>query len=153
MRKKRLRISSLFYFQPRMAEGSKSMTKEVKKTRNLKVIEQSGYRYQATPTVMLKGKWISEFGFDIGTHVKVECEDGRLIITKEEAIEEIMPEKNWNLSMDGLMMTENRDTSVYAKQLAEKTAGESDPLKELLNEMVSMLPEEDQDLYRLYYTE
>ena len=99
------------------------MTKEVKKTRNLKVIEQSGYRYQATPTVMLKGKWISEFGFDIGTHVKVECEDGRLIITKEEAIEEIMPEKNWNLSMDGLMMTENRDTSVYAKQLAEKTAG------------------------------
>ena len=39
---------------------------------------------------MLKGKWLSEFGFDIGTHVKVECEDGRLIITKEEAIEEIV---------------------------------------------------------------
>ena len=56
------------------------MTNEVKTTRNLKVIEQSGYRYQATPTVMLKGKWLSEFGFDIGTHVKVECEDGRLII-------------------------------------------------------------------------
>ena len=54
------------------------MTKEAKTTRNLKVIEQSGYRYQATPTVMLKGKWLSEFGFDIGTHVKVECEDGRL---------------------------------------------------------------------------
>lgn len=48
------------------------MTKEAKTTRNLKVIEQSGYRYQATPTVMLKGKWLSEFGFDIGTHVKVE---------------------------------------------------------------------------------
>lgn len=63
------------------------------------------------------------------------------------------PDKNWNLSMDGLMMTENQDTSVYAKQLAEKTAEESDPLKELLYEMVSMLPEEDQDLYRLYYTE
>ena len=66
------------------------MTKEVKTIRNLKVIEQSGYRYQATPTVMLKGKWLSEFGFDIGTRVKVECEDGRLIITKEEAIEEIV---------------------------------------------------------------
>ena len=70
MRKKDLRISSLFYFQPRTAEG-KSMTKEAKTTRNLKVIEQSGYRYQATPTVMLKGKWLSELGFDIGTHVKV----------------------------------------------------------------------------------
>ena len=89
MRKKRLRISSLFYFQPRTAEG-KSMTKEAKTTRNLKVIEQSGYRYQATPTVMLKGKWLSEFGFEIGTHVKVECENGKLIITKEEVMEEIV---------------------------------------------------------------
>ena len=44
------------------------MTNKVKTTRNLKVIEQSGYRYQATPTVMLKGKWLSEFGFEIGTH-------------------------------------------------------------------------------------
>lgn len=69
------------------------MTKEAKTTRNLKVIEQSGYRYQATPTVMLKGKWLSEFGFDIGTHVKVECEDGRLIITKEEARDEIVQMK------------------------------------------------------------
>lgn len=66
------------------------MTKEVKTTRNLKVIEQSGYRYQATPTVMLKGKWLSKFGFEIGTHVKVACEDGRLIITKEESTEEIV---------------------------------------------------------------
>ncbi len=62
------------------------MTNKVKTTRNLKVIEQSGYRYQATPTVMLKGKWLSEFGFEIGTQVKVECENGKLIITKEEAI-------------------------------------------------------------------
>ena len=42
------------------------------------------------------------------------------------------PEKNWNLSMDGLMMTENPDTSTYAKQLAEMAAEEPDPLKELL---------------------
>ena len=38
----------------------------------------------------ITGKWLSEFGFDIGTHVKVECKDGRLIITKEEEIEEIV---------------------------------------------------------------
>ena len=29
------------------------MTNKVKTTRNLKVIGQSGYRYQATPTVVL----------------------------------------------------------------------------------------------------
>ena len=37
--------------------------------------------------------------------------------------------------------------------MRQKTAEESNPLKELLYEMVSMLPEEDRDLYRLYYTE
>jgi RNA polymerase sigma factor (sigma-70 family) len=63
------------------------------------------------------------------------------------------PEKNWNLSMDGLMMTENPDTSIYAKQLAEMTAEEPDPQKELLYEKLSELPEDDQELYRLYYTE
>ena len=63
------------------------------------------------------------------------------------------PEKNWNLSMDGLMMTENPDTSIYVKQLAEMAAEEPDPLKELLYEILSRLPEEDQELYRLYYTE
>lgn len=29
------------------------------------------------------------------------------------------PEKNWNLSLDGLMKTENPDVSIYAKQLTE----------------------------------
>ena len=63
------------------------------------------------------------------------------------------PEKNWNLSMDGLMKTENQDTSIYARQLAEMTAEEPDPQKELLYEKLAELPEEDQDLYRLYFTE
>ena len=54
--------------------------------------------------------------------------------------------------MDGLMMTENPDTSTYAKQLAEKTAEEPDPQKELLYEKLSELPEDDQKLYRLYFT-
>lgn len=63
------------------------------------------------------------------------------------------PEKNWNLSMDGLMMTENPDTSLYAKQLAEMAAEEPDPQKELLYEKLSELPEDDQELYRLYFNE
>lgn len=63
------------------------------------------------------------------------------------------PDKNWNLSMDGLMKTENPDTSIYAKQLAEMTAEDPDPLKELLYEKLSEFPEEDQELYRLYYVE
>ncbi|MCM1326434.1 MAG: sigma-70 family RNA polymerase sigma factor [Bacteroidales bacterium] len=62
-------------------------------------------------------------------------------------------EKNWNLSMDGLMKTENPDTSVYAKQLSEMAAGEPDPMKDLLYEMLAELSEEDQELYLLYFVE
>lgn len=63
------------------------------------------------------------------------------------------PEKNWNLSMDGLMKTENQDTSIYAKQLAEMTADKPDSQKELLYEKLSELLEEDQELYRRYFIE
>ena len=63
------------------------------------------------------------------------------------------PDKNWNLSMDGLMMTADQDTSVYAKQLAEKTSDGPDPMKELLYEKVEELSEKYQELYRLYFIE
>ncbi len=63
------------------------------------------------------------------------------------------PEKNWNLSMDELMRTENPDTSTYAKQLEEMTAEEPDPQKELFYEKLSEMPEDDQELYHLYYIE
>ena len=59
----------------------------------------------------------------------------------------------WNLSMDGLMKTENQDTSIYARQLAEMTAEEPDPQKEVLYEKLSELPDADQELYRLYFIE
>lgn len=49
-----------------------------KKNRNMKVHGTSGYRYKATPTIMLK-----ELGFDIGGYVSVSCENGRLIITPD----------------------------------------------------------------------
>lgn len=50
--------------------------------RELKVYESSGYHYKRTPSIVLKGKWLSELGFDIGEQIEVKCEEGRLIITK-----------------------------------------------------------------------
>ena len=55
-----------------------------KKSRNMKVYEQSGYNYKSTPTIMLKGQWLKEAGFDCGTSITVTCEDGKLIITPRE---------------------------------------------------------------------
>ena len=53
-----------------------------KEYREMKVYESSGYQYKQTPSIVLKGKWLSELGFDIGEPIEVKCEDGRLIITK-----------------------------------------------------------------------
>jgi len=52
-----------------------------KKTkRQLKVVEQSGYKYKPTPTIILKGQWLREFGFVPGEIVEVYCESGKLYI-------------------------------------------------------------------------
>ena len=67
--------------------------KTTKTTRNMKVLEQSGYKYKPTPAIMLKGQWLAEFGFDIATQVQVQCEEGRLIITKAVQYPEAEPEQ------------------------------------------------------------
>lgn len=65
---------------------------ELKKTRILKVCYRSearqsrncraGTRYITVSFISLKGKWLKDFGFDVNTPIKVECEEGKLIITK-----------------------------------------------------------------------
>lgn len=50
------------------------------KKRSIKVYGQSGYKYRETPTIMLKGNWLKEAGFD---YISVTCEDGRLIIAQD----------------------------------------------------------------------
>ena len=54
-----------------------------KKNRSIKVYGMSGYKYQSTPTIMLKGNWLKELGFDIGDYVSVSCENGKLVITPD----------------------------------------------------------------------
>ena len=47
-----------------------------RETRNMKVYNQSGYRYKSTPTITLKGQWLKECGFEAGTPIIVQCEGG-----------------------------------------------------------------------------
>lgn len=53
------------------------------KKRSVKVYGMSGYKYQQTPTIMLKGLWLKEAGFDIGDYISVTCEDGKIITTQD----------------------------------------------------------------------
>lgn len=55
-----------------------------KNNRTLKVLEQSGYKYKPTPTLMLKGAWLEEWGFTANMPVTVQCEEGKLVITPRE---------------------------------------------------------------------
>ena len=58
-----------------------------KKDRRLKVYETSGPKYKPTPTIMLKGEWLKELGFDCGDCINVECQGGeKLIITKTDEV-------------------------------------------------------------------
>lgn len=52
-----------------------------REVRELKVYGQSGYKYQDIPTIMLKGKWLEEAGFDIGQPISVKVEHKVLTIT------------------------------------------------------------------------
>lgn len=54
-----------------------------KKNRSVKVYGMSGYKYQTTPTIMLKGNWLKELGFDIGDYISISCENGKLVITPD----------------------------------------------------------------------
>ena len=51
-----------------------------KTNRQLKVVEQSGYKYKPTPTIILKGQWLEDFGFEIRSSVEVKCEQGKIEI-------------------------------------------------------------------------
>lgn len=53
------------------------------KKRSVKVYGQSGYKYRETPTIMLKGLWLKEAGFDVGDYISVTCENGKIIITQD----------------------------------------------------------------------
>lgn len=57
--------------------------KGFKKRRTMKIYGMSGYNYKSTPTIMLKGQWLKELGFEIGEYVTVSCENGRLVITPD----------------------------------------------------------------------
>jgi hypothetical protein len=52
-----------------------------KNKQTLKVYGMSEYRYNGTPTIMMKGKWLDYFGFKVGQEHQVHCKNCKLIIT------------------------------------------------------------------------
>lgn len=55
-----------------------------KKKHNLKIYGQSGYKYKETPTIILKGQWLKDAGFEIGDRINLECDKGSIVIKVDE---------------------------------------------------------------------
>ena len=47
---------------------------------------QSGDKYKDTATIILKAVWLQACGFEPGTPIRVECEGGRLVITRYDEV-------------------------------------------------------------------
>lgn len=52
-----------------------------KKQRKLHVIAQSGYDYKDVPAIILKGKWLSDYGFTAGKEITASCQNKKMIIS------------------------------------------------------------------------
>lgn len=66
----------------------------IKTEKNLKVYSSTNVNHSASswartaytevPQIILRGKWLKDVcGIDIADHVKVRCEDNKIVITKE----------------------------------------------------------------------
>lgn len=72
----------LFYGIIKLRRGERMPPVKNHSRRSLKVNATSGYHYQDTPTITLKGQYLSEYGFAINTHVSVQLSQNKIVITK-----------------------------------------------------------------------
>lgn len=59
--------------------------------RKLTVYAGSGKDYSYVSQIILQGKWLESLGFSIGDKVIVDCQPDRIVIEKENSLQE---EKN-----------------------------------------------------------
>ena len=57
-----------------------------KKERKMKVYAQSGYQFKDTATIILKVAWLETLGFEPGIPIRVECDGGRIVITRADEV-------------------------------------------------------------------
>lgn len=97
-----------------------------KKTRNIKVCRQPGYDRKPTPEIKLSGQWLKSAGFEIGDLIRVECEDGKLVILLDrERAEELEAEKAFMAEETRKLKVrfEAEKKEIHARFVAERKAG------------------------------
>jgi toxic protein SymE len=59
----------------------------MRKNRRLKVYQSHHKNYEPVPEIKLKGRWLQELGFSIGTMIEIQIIENKLLI-KQIDIEE-----------------------------------------------------------------
>ncbi len=96
-----------------------------KKTRNIKVCRQPGYDRKPAPEIKLSGQWLKAAGFEIGDLIRVECEDGKLVILLDrERAEELEAEKAFMAEETKKLKArfEAEKKEIYTRFVAERKA-------------------------------
>ncbi len=53
--------------------------------RRMTVYKGRGAFKEAPPQILLQGRWLERAGFNAGDKITVDCQQGRLVITKNES--------------------------------------------------------------------
>lgn len=61
------------------------MARAKKEYRELTVGDLGGYSAKHTPIIRMTGNWLEEAGFHAGDRILVKCEEGKLIVTIDNA--------------------------------------------------------------------
>lgn len=56
--------------------------------RKLTVYAGSGKNYTVIPQIILQGQWLGKIDFNVGDKITVDCQPGRITITKEPPVSE-----------------------------------------------------------------
>lgn len=86
--------------------------------RKLKIYEQSmgGGNYTQVPTLLLKGKWLEEVGFQAGEYVEVNIENEVITITKTTPPEKA-EKKTLQEEIDELTPSQRKELTKFVKGL------------------------------------
>lgn len=90
---------------------------EISTTRKVKVYERSQVRehgYKYVPNISLQGDWLKQYGFDAGTLISVQCEDGKLTIVPRE---QDPPDPKVQNIMDQIEALSTKDIRVLERSL------------------------------------
>lgn len=87
-------------------------------SRKLKVYEKfiGSTNCKSVPTIILRGKWLKDAGFEIGEYVEVECIDDKITLTKTTP-PELPPKKSLEEKIEGLSDSKRKKLSEMIDKL------------------------------------